>query len=142
MYIYKMSQYLSFHFNLNDPEAFSKTNVVNNDPYVSHSFIKVPIYDEFNTKIGYKVSDDYIQQLSENEYSVRIFSTYHFLDNNSSISWQYSFINNKPNYFYPLNTINASNITATTGIYFGKTGAVALEAYENGLRKVTIAFNF
>jgi len=67
-------------------------------------------------------------------YSVRINSTYHFF-NGGSISWQYCFINNKPNYFYPLNV-------ATTGKYFGKTGAVSLKAFEDGRREVTIGFNF
>ena len=137
-----MSQYLSFNFNLNDPNKFTETVVVNESPYLAHAFLKVPIYDKFNIQIGYKVSDDYIQQLSDNQYSVRINSTYHFFNNNSSISWQFCFINNKPNYFYPLNTSNASNITSTTGDYFGKTGVVSLIAKEDGSRNVTIGFNF
>jgi hypothetical protein len=138
-----MSKYLSFHFNLNDPEAKSETIILNPSEinYLAHAFIKVPIYDDYDVKIGYKVSDDYIQQLSNNLYSVRINSTYHFL-NGSSISWQYCFLNNKPNYFYPLNVINASNIIATTGEYFGKTGVVSLIASENGKRDITIGFNF
>jgi len=138
-----MSNYLKFYFNIKDPEAKKYTTVVNDSltNYVSHSFISLPIYDIYNVKIGYKVSDDYIQQLNNNQYSVRINSTYHFF-NNSSISWQYSFINNAPNYYYPLNIINASNIISTTGEYFGKTGVVSLIANENGTRDVTIGFNF
>lgn len=138
-----MSQYLNFKFNINDPAAKTDVIVVNpsETDYIVHAFLSIPIYDEFDVKIGYKVSDDYIQQLAENMYSVRINSTYHFF-NGGSISWQYCFINNKPNYFYPLNVANASNIIATTGKYFGKTGAVSLKAFEDGRREVTIGFNF
>jgi hypothetical protein len=101
-----MSQFLNFNFNLNDPQSKSKTVVLNDSEkdYLAHAFISVPIYDNFNVQIGYKVSDDYIQQISENLYSVRINSTYNFL-NGGSISWQYTFLNNKPNYYYPLNLI-------------------------------------
>jgi hypothetical protein len=138
-----MSNYLKFYFNIKDPQVKTYTTVVNDSltNYVSHSFISVPIYDIYNVQIGYKVSDDYIQQLNDNQYSVRINSTYHFF-NNSSISWQYSFINNAPNYYYPLNINNASNILSTTGEYFGKTGVVSLIANEDGTRNVTIGFNF
>ena len=138
-----MSEYLQFHFNIHDPLVKTLTAVVNDSPtnYISHSFIQIPIYDNFDVKIGYKVSDDYIQQLDENLYSVRINSTYHFL-NGGSISWQFSFTNDKPNYYYPLDVPNASNIIATTGKYFGKTGAVSLVAHSDGLRDVTIGFNF
>jgi len=138
-----MSTYLQFHFNLNDPEAFSKTLVVNESDteYIAHAFIKVPIYNNFNVKIGYKVSDDYIQQLGPNLYSVRINSTYHFVSG-GSISWQFSFLNEKPNYYYPLNVNNASNIVSTTGPYFGKSGVVSLTALADGRRNVTIGFNF
>jgi hypothetical protein len=137
-----MSQYLKFSFNINDPNKFTYSSIINQDPYLVHAFLKIPIFDEFNVQIGYKVSDDYIQQLSENEYSVRINSTYHFFNNNSSISWQFCFINYKPNYLYPLNTPNTSNIIATTGDYYGKTGVVSLFAKEDGTRDVTIGFNF
>ena len=138
-----MSQYLNFHFNIHDPEATSKTLIVNDSTteYIAHSFITVPIYDNFDVKIGYKVSDDYIQQVSENKYAVRINATY-FFTNGGTISWQYSFLNDKPTYYYPLNVANASNIISTTGEYFGKTGIVSLMAYEGGRRDVTIGFNF
>jgi hypothetical protein len=138
-----MTKYLQFHFNLHDPEASSKTLVVNDSDteYIAHAFIKVPIYDIFNVKIGYKVSDDYIQQLGPNMYSVRINSTYNFL-NGGSITWQFSFINDKPNYYYPLDVVNASNILSTTGKYFGKTGVISLIAKADGRRDVTIGFNY
>jgi hypothetical protein len=138
-----MSQYLQFHFNIKDPLAKSLTVVVNDSPtnYIAQSFLQIPIYDNFDVQIGYKVSDDYIQQLDENLYSIRINSTYHFL-NGGSISWQFVFTNTIPSYYYPLNVNNASNIIATTGEYFGKTGAVSLVAHSDGRRDVTIGFNF
>jgi hypothetical protein len=138
-----MSQYLSFNFNINDPEFKTLTNVINNSEtnYLSHSFIQTPIYDNFNVKIGHKVSDDYIQQLDTNLYAVRINATYFFL-NGGTISWRYSFYNNAPNYYYPLNVDNVSNIISTTGEYYGKTGVVSLKALEDGSREVKIGFNF
>jgi hypothetical protein len=137
-----MAQKLNFHFNLEDPNAASQTNIVNpsDTNYIAHAFIKTPIYDDFNVQIGYKVSDDYIQQLSTNVYSVRINSTYFFF-NNSTISWQYSFLNDKPTYFYPLNIPNTSNIISSTGLYLNKTGTITLIANKNGTRDVTINFN-
>jgi hypothetical protein len=138
-----MAGYISFSFNINDPEFNSQTTVVNpNSPYyVAHVFIRTPIYDNVGVKIGYKVSDDYIQQLSPTEYSVRISSTY-YIQNQGTINWSYSFINNKPSQFYPVGVLASSNITSTTGTFFGKTGAVALMPNQDGSRNVTIAFNF
>jgi hypothetical protein len=138
-----MTKYLQFHYNLNDPEASSKTLVLNQSDtnYISHSFIKSPVYDNFNVKVGYVVGDDYIQQLSLNMYSVRINVTCNFL-NGSSISWQFSFINDKPNYYYRPDIVNATNISSTTGEYFGKTGVISITAKPNGQRDVTIGFNY
>jgi hypothetical protein len=139
-----MAKYLHFHFHLNDPETKVQEVIVptpeNN--FISHSFIQTPIYDnDTDIRIGYKVSDDYVQKLSDNLYSVRINSTYHFLSG-GSISWQYAFLNNKPTFYYPLNVPNASNIISGTGPYLGKSGIVSLIALENGRRNVTIGFNF
>jgi hypothetical protein len=137
-----MSSYLNFHFNVKNPENRIATVVISEEPnYIAHSFLQIPIYDNFDVEIGYKISDDYIQQIGENQYIVRINSTYH-IKNKGTISWFYSFLNDKPNFYYPLNVPNASNITSTTGDYFGKTGAVSLTAYEDGNRDVTIVFNF
>jgi hypothetical protein len=138
-----MAGYISFSFNINDPEFNSQTTVVNpNSPYyVAHAFLRTPIYDNVGVKIGYKVSDDYIQQLSPTQYSVRINSTY-YIENQGTINWSYSFINNKPSQFYPVGVLASSNITSTTGNFFGKTGAVALMPNQDGSRNVTIAFNF
>lgn len=137
-----MSQFLKFHFDLNDPKGYSKIFIINDKPYIAHSFIQVPIYDDFNVKIGYKTADNYIQQVDENKYSIRISSTYNFFNNNSSINWQFTFLTDTPSYKYPTDKINASNIVSATGDYFGKSGVVSLKAYDSGLREVTIGFNF
>jgi hypothetical protein len=137
-----MSKYLSFNLNLHDPNAFTKTLILNESPYIAHVFLKVPIYDDFNVQIGYKVANNYIQQLTDNQYSIKINSTYYFYNNNSSVNWEFCFINDTPNYYYPLNTPNASNIISTTGEYLGKTGVVSLIAKEDGSRYVTVCFNF
>lgn len=138
-----MSSYLNFNFSINDPKFQKTTVIVSDEPlnYISHTFIQTPIYDIFGVQIGYKVADDYVQQVCENEYIVRINSTYYF-NNNSTISWQYSFLNTTPTVYYPNGVLAASNITSTTGIYFGKTGAVSLMPNTDGTRDVTVGFNF
>lgn len=138
-----MTKYLQFHYNLNDPDASSKTVILNQSDtnYISHIFVKAPIYDNFNVKIGYVAGDVYIQQLSLNMYSVRINATNYFL-NGGSISWLFSFINDKPNNYYPPDVVSASNISSTTGEYFGRTGVVSLIAKSNLRRDITIGFNY
>ena len=139
-----MSGYLNFSFNVKDPKFKSELVVVNDSPtnYIAHSFISTPIYDNFDVEVGYKVSDDYIQQVDVDKYMVRISSTYYFTGTGGTISWQYSFINTTPSYFYPIGILASSNITSTTGIYFGKTGVVSLMPLIDGTRNVTIGFNF
>jgi len=138
-----MADYLNFTFNINDPKFRTTTTVVNDSPtnYVSHTFIQTPIYNSSNIEIGYKASDDYIQQVDVNKYMIRINNTY-YIDEQGTISWSYNFINNVPSVYYPAGALAASNITSTTGNYFGKKGIVALLPSENGYRNVTIVFNF
>jgi len=138
-----MSSYLKFNFSINDPKFKTTTNVVSNTPlnYISHVFIQTPIYDIFGVEIGYKVTDDYVQQVNANEYLVRINNTY-YIRNNGTISWQYSFLNSTPTVYYPIGVLASSNITSTTGVYFGKTGAVSLMPNADGTRNVTVGFNF
>jgi hypothetical protein len=138
-----MSAYLSFYFNKNDPNFKSEEIIVDSKPgsYISHAFISAYIYDNFGVKIGYKVSDDYVQQVDENKYIVRINSTY-YIENQGTITWQYSFINDVPSYYYPIGILAASNIVSTTGNYFGKTGVVSLMPNEDGTRNINIIFNF
>ncbi len=137
-----MAQILSFNFSVKDPEFKTWANEVKNpipNNFIEHAFISTPIYDDFGVKIGYKVSDDYVQQVSENEYMVRISNTY-YIQNKGTISWNYAFLNDKPSYFYPIG-VAKSNITSTTGEYLGRTGAVILEPFADGLRKVQVVFN-
>jgi hypothetical protein len=55
-------QPLNFYFTTKDPEFNTTTTVVSSKPgnYISHAFVKTPLYDFTNTEIGYKVSDDYV----------------------------------------------------------------------------------
>lgn len=139
-----MAEYLNFYFSTKDPNFKTfEINVPNTIPnnYVGHAFVSTPIYDNFDIEIGYKCSDDYIQQVGVNKYLIRINNTY-YINGKGSINWQYSFLNDKPSYFYPIGELAASNITSTTGAYFGKTGVVCLLPTEDGKRKVTVGFNF
>ncbi len=135
------SSKLYFWFNIS--EAKSQTVVLNpsSTDYLAHSFISVPIYDACNIMIGYKVSDDYIQQIAESKYAVRINSTY-FIEGKGTINWSYEFINDAPNYYYPSEKLLSSTITSATGIYECLTGNVYLWADQGaGYRYVTIMFN-
>jgi len=135
---------LQFRFSIKDPKFKTYSVQVNNDVpnnFISHSFVSTPIYDVFGVEIGYKCSDDYVQQVSEKEYMVRLSNTY-YIHNKGTINWQYAFINDKPSYFYPVGINASSNITSTTGEYFGKTGVVSLTPNADGTRDVVIGFNF
>lgn len=84
-----------------------------------------PLYDFTDTRIGYKVTDDYVQQIGPDKYIVQLNNTY-YLDGKGSISWQYVFENDKNTVFYPINQLAASNIISGTGEYYGKNGFVSL----------------
>jgi len=134
-------QPLGFYFNKNDPKFKTTTINVSSDPFISHSFVKAPIYDlSTNKQIGYKVSDDYVQQVSNKKYIVRLNNTY-YLEGKGSISWLYVFENNKPEVYYPVNVPAVSTIISGTGVYYGKKGTVSLLPKPNGLRTVNITFN-
>jgi hypothetical protein len=141
-----MGQGLKFFFDIKDPKFKSNTVIVNEEPgnYTSHVFITCPIYKKYSCgnvkQIGYKVADDYVQQLDIDKYLVRINSTY-YIENHGTISWQYSFINNVPEVYYPINKTATSNIICTTGCYLSKKGYVNLLPTQDGLRKVKIIFD-
>ena len=140
-----MENYLKFYFDKNDLDFKTETIIISDTPgnYIAHVFVKCPIYKKYSCgnvkKIGYKVADDYIQQLDTDKYSIKINSTYYF-EGNGTISWQYSFINNVPEVYYPINKIVSSNITSKTGCYLYKDGYVHLLAKQDGIRKVKIIF--
>tara|TARA_B110000037_G_scaffold182022_1_gene209472 strand:+ start:234 stop:617 length:384 start_codon:yes stop_codon:yes gene_type:complete len=123
-------------------KQLKKTVIISNEPYIAQSFLQIPLYDNFNVKIGYEATDSYVQQVGENEYSVRVKTTYNFINGNSSINWQYNFLSNTESIIYPSDIPIASNIISTTGVYFGKTGVISIKAYDSGLREVTVGFNF
>ena len=131
---------LSFFFSAKDPDFKTTTVVVQQTPrYISHSFVETPIYDFNNKKIGYKVSDDYVQEVESKKYIVRLNNTY-YIDGKGSISWLYVFENDKPEIYYPINVQAASTIISGTGDYFGKSGTVTLFPKQDGSRLVTVSF--
>lgn len=143
-----MCDTIKFVFSTKDPQFTSKNVVVDDSKnnYISHAFVRCPIYNVCSSKqIGYKVSDDYVQQVAPNKYIVRLNNTYTFYGNCNktigTISWQYVFENNKPEIYYPVNVVASSTIISGTGIYKGATGSVCLLPKENGKRFVTIKFN-
>jgi hypothetical protein len=139
-----MSKQIVFKFNVNDPLALKTSNVIVNSStnYVEHAFLQIPIYDvKTNNQIGYKVADDYIQQLSAGQYLVRINSTYYF-NNTGTISWQYSFVNSIPSVLYPAGVPAISNVTSTTGQFtVYSNGEVKLIPSADGNRVVFITLN-
>ena len=133
-------QPISFRFSTHDPSFYTKEVIVNDEPYISHAFVQTPIYDEVSgSQIGYKVSDDYVQQVNPSLYAVRLSNTY-FLET-GTISWEYGFKNTTPSYFYPVNIPAVSTITAGTGDFYGATGTVRLYPTSDGVRHVQITFD-
>ena len=134
---------LNFYFTTKDPNFTTTTVVVPSDVpnnYISHVFVKAPLYDFSDTKIGYKVTDDYVQQVEPNKYIVRLNNTYYF-EGKGSVSWQYVFENSQNTVYYPVNQLAASNIIAATGEFYSKTGKVSLFPKEDGSRIVNITFD-
>ena len=133
---------LNFYFSTKDPKFVTTTTIVSSNPgnYVSHVFVKTPIYSFDDKLIGYKLSDDYVQQVESNKYVVRLNNTY-YIEGAGSISWQYVFENDKPAVFYPVNQVAASNIISTTGEYYGLTGKVSLFPKPDGSRIVNVTFD-
>ena len=133
---------LNFYFTTKDPEFVTTTTVVPSTPgnYIAHVFVRTPIYDFTNKQIGYKVSDDYVQQVESNKYIVRLNNTY-YIEGQGSVSWQYVFENDQPTVFYPVNKLAASNVISTTEEYYGKTGKVSLFPKPDGTRIVNITFD-
>ena len=133
---------ISFVFSTSDPQFTSKVNVVSAFyPYIAHAFVQTPIYDETTgDRIGYKVSDDYVQQVSPDVYIIRLQNTYYF-ENRGSISWNYVFQNNTNSFFYPPNVQTFSTIVSGTDEFYGATGTVRLFPNSDGSRNVQIIFN-
>ena len=52
-----------------------------------------------------------------------------------------NFENDNKNVYYPVNKVVASNIIATTGEYYGKTGKVSLFPKPDGSRIVNVTFD-
>jgi len=136
---------IKFVFSTKDPEFTTKTTIVDksSNNYISHAFVRCPIYDKCSSKqIGYKVSDDYVQQVAQKKYVVRLNNTYTFYNKHNktigTISWQYVFENSKPEIYYPVDVVASSTIISGTGIYKGATGSVYLLPKKNGKRLVTI----
>jgi hypothetical protein len=137
---------LKFKFNKNDPDFISTNVVVNNSSVnnIMHDFVRCPIYSLRNRQIGYKVSDDYVQQVDTDKFVVRLNNTYTFMSKGSelgSISWQGVFTNTTNSNFYPINVPIKSAIISGTGVFANATGSVTLIAKSNGDRFVNIKFN-
>ena len=132
---------LKFHFNIHDKKTSTQTIVAvpSYANYVSHAFVKAPIYDSDNKQIGWKVADDYVQHLDNNLYSIIINSTYQIF-NRGSISWKYAFTKNEPTVYYPLNKVAKSAIISGTGEFADATGSVKLLATADGNRQVEIKY--
>jgi hypothetical protein len=137
-----MSLPLNFYFTTKDPQFSTTTTVVSSNPenYISHVFVKAPLYDFTDSLIGYKVTDDYVQQVGVNKYIIRLNNTY-YLEGRGTISWQYVFENDTNKVFYPINKIAASNIISATGEFYGKSGFVSLFPKQDGSRIVNVTFD-
>jgi hypothetical protein len=88
---------IKFYFDINDKEFISTSQTVptvKSNNLINNVYIRTPIYDPNGVKIGYKTSNDILQQVSSTEYSVRIYNTYH-LENLGTINWEYLLVDIK-----------------------------------------------
>ena len=134
---------IKFYFDINDKEFISTSQTVptvKSTNLINNVYIRCPIYNPDGVKIGYKTSNDILQQLSPTKYSVRIFNTYH-LDGFGTINWEYAFVNDKPNVYYPVGVVAESTIVSGTGVFNGVSGKVKLNPTADGKRYVVIKFN-
>ena len=132
---------LNFYFTTQDPKFITNTVILStSDNYISHVFVKTPIYDFTDKKIGYKISDDYVRQVEIDKFIVELNNTY-YIEGKGTITWQYFFENDKPTVFYPVNQLAVSNIISSTGEYFGESGTVSLFPKPDGSRIVNVTFN-
>ncbi len=133
---------VKFYFDVNDSEHSLTTQTVPSSKpnnLTQNVYIKTPIYDKNSVKIGYKLSNDIIQQLSHNEYAIRIQNTY-FIEGLGSINSEYAFINSKPQVTYTPNIVIESTISSGTGNFMGAKGRVAINPTPDGRRYVIVNF--
>jgi hypothetical protein len=133
---------IKFYFDITDNEFISTSQTVpttKSNNLINNVYIRSPIYSKCGQKIGYKTSNDILQQLAPNKYSVRISNTY-YIEGKGTINWDYSFINDKPNVFYPAGIVAESTIISGTGDFIGASGKVKLTPTPDGKRYVEINF--
>jgi hypothetical protein len=140
-------QTLNFYYDINDPSLTSFETVIKNEPnYISHTFVKSPIYDSSTKqRIGYQAVDIYIQQVETDKFIVRENHTCYFDNNgtNGSVNWIYVFETTTPDIYYQDGIPVISNIVSTTGGYYiknGSTGTTVINVQESGIRNVVITF--
>ncbi len=133
---------VKFYFDINDPEhTLTSQTVASSKPnnLIQNIYIKTPIYDKNSVKIGYKLSNDIIQQLSQNEYAIRVQNTF-FIEGSGSINSEYSFINNKSAVTYTPNVVIESTISSGTGNFMGAKGRLGINPTQDGRRYVVVNF--
>lgn len=127
-------------FNKNDPEFISKTHATNDDSNLkSHTLVKCPIYNKNKEKIGHKVSDDCIKQISNNKYIVKLTSKY-IIDGIGTIKCRRIFKSSEPTINYPLGVPIVFKIISGTGIFKDMIGIVKLIPKEDGISYAKIKY--
>ncbi len=132
-----MCSKLSFYFN--DLEFKTTEIVIQTAPYIGHWFITTPIYDNNDNVIGYKATDDYIQEVETGKYLVRYLITY-FINEKGTISCQYAALNDKPNPYVSFGVTAKARITSATGDYVNSNGCVKLTQKADGRSDVVISY--
>lgn len=133
---------LVFYFNTKDKNYKSFTETYDQEPnLITQSFVNAPIYQwNTNSQIGYLLSDDYVQQIEDKSYILRINQTFYF-QKKDSISWYFVCKKAHPNNFFPPASLSTSTIISGTGLYYGKQGTVTVEPMDNFTFRVSITFS-
>lgn len=108
--------------------------------YVKNTSSYVPLLDIYGKKIGYATFSDSLSNLGYNGKTyVTEYATY-FLEG-GSITYSYSWESLDNSDDFPVNSTVATQIIASTGIFYNKTGQIGIRVESNGYRVVIITID-
>ena len=108
--------------------------------YVKDTSSYVPLLDIYGNKIGYATFSDSVSNLGYNGKTyVTEYATY-FLEG-GSISYSYSWNSLDNTDDFPVNSTVVTQIIASTGIFYNKTGQIGIRVESNGYRVVIITID-
>lgn len=110
------------------------------DNKIQNVYLKSPLYNKCGVQVGNFCSNALIQQISSNNFMVRINSTYS-LNGLGTINWQYNYIRADILTSFPVGMLIEGTIVSGTGKFLGARGKVKINPTADGTRYVVIKFD-